>query len=202
MEIAKFSIGDYKTNCYVIHDNGDAIVIDPGYDSEELIQYLKENLLSVEAVYITHGHFDHVGGVNQLKSLYQCKVYAPEKDKIWLGKSSYNRLGYPILVDTWVVHGDEILVFGHVFKVYETPGHTEGSTALYVKGHLFSGDTLFFESIGRTDLPLSNPNAIINSVKRMYQWFDDDTIVYPGHGKTSSIQHEKAHNPFVSDSSY
>ncbi|NCU33532.1 MAG: MBL fold metallo-hydrolase, partial [Candidatus Moranbacteria bacterium] len=129
MHIAKFSLGDYRTNCYVLHENGDALVIDPGYESDELFDYLKDNLLTVEAIYITHGHHDHVGGVRKLKTLYQSKVYAPEKDKIWLGKSSYNRIGYPIPVDYWVQHGDTFCVAENTFSVYEAPGHTEGSTA-------------------------------------------------------------------------
>jgi hydroxyacylglutathione hydrolase len=202
MNIEKIQLGDYRTNCYIISNDGDAMVIDPGFESEEIIHYLKENLLALQAIYITHGHHDHVGGVRHLKELYNCMVFAPQKDKIWLGKSSYNRIGHVIPVDQFVNHGDTIDVLGKTWTVYETPGHTEGSTALYCDGHLFSGDTLFFESIGRSDLPLSNPKALHNSIKNIYQWFEDETIVYPGHGKTTTIVHEKMNNPYINHDSY
>ena len=202
MEIVKFQLGDYRTNCYIISNNGDAMVIDPGIESKEVVNYLTDNLLSLGIIYITHGHHDHVGGVNYLKTLFNCKVYAPKKDKIWLGKSSYNRTGMPVDVDLWVSHLDSFNFLDQEWKVYETPGHTEGSTVLYTDNHLFSGDTLFFESIGRSDLPLSNPMAIMDSIKYIYEWFSDDVVVHPGHGKETSIGYEKLNNPFVNEENY
>ncbi len=197
MEIMKFSLGNLKSNCYVLSEADHAIIIDPGYESDDVIRYIIKQNLTLEAIYITHGHFDHVGGVKQLKDQFNCTVYAPIKDKIWMGKSSYNQIGYEIPVDTWVKDGDTFEAIGLIFTVYETPGHSEGSTVLSVDHILFSGDTLFYQSIGRTDIPLSDPQAIYRSVKRIYQLFDEDIMVYPGHGRTTDIGHEKKFNPFV-----
>lgn len=197
MEIMRFSLGNLKSNCYILSEADKAIIIDPGYESDDVIRYIIKQNLTLEAIYITHGHFDHVGGVKQLKDQFNCTVYAPIKDKIWMGKSSYNQLGYEIPVDTWVKDGDTFEAIGLLFTIYETPGHSEGSTVLSVDHILFSGDTLFYQSIGRTDIPLSDPQAIYRSVKRIYQLFDEDIMVYPGHGRTTDIGHEKKFNPFV-----
>lgn len=197
MEIMRFSLGNLKSNCYILSETNRALIIDPGYESDDVIRYIKKQNLVVEAIYITHGHFDHIGGVKQLKELYRCLVYAPIKDKIWMGKSTYNQLGYEIPVDVWVKDLDTFEVIGLCFTVYETPGHSEGSTVLSVDHILFSGDTLFYQSIGRTDIPLSDPQVIYRSIKRIYQLFDEDIMVYPGHGRSTDIGHEKKFNPFV-----
>ncbi len=197
MEIMRFSLGNLKSNCYILSEANQAIIIDPGYESDDVIRYINKQNLNVEAIYITHGHFDHVGGVKQLKDLFNCKVIAPIKDKIWMGKTSYNQLGYEVPVDLWVKDLDTFEAIGLIFTVYETPGHSEGSTVLSVDHILFSGDTLFYQSIGRTDIPLSDPQVIYRSVKRIYQLFDEDIMVYPGHGRPTDIGHEKKFNPFV-----
>lgn len=197
MEIMRFSLGSLRSNCYVVSEENKALIIDPGYESDDVIKYIRKNELKVEAIYITHGHPDHVGGVKQLKDLFNCTVYAPQKDRIWMGKSSYNQIGYEIPVDHFVVDHETFDAIDHTFTVYETPGHSEGSTVLHLDHMLFSGDTLFFQSIGRTDIPLSDAQAIYRSIKRIYQLFDEDTVVYPGHGKQTDIGHEKKFNPFV-----
>jgi len=197
MEIIRFQLGSLRSNCYIISEENRALIIDPGYESDEVLKYIKKNELKIEAIYLTHGHPDHVGGVKQIKDLFECVVYAPHKDRIWMGKSSYNQIGYEIPVDVWVHDLETFEALGHVFTIYETPGHSEGSTVLHVNNIVFSGDTLFFQSIGRTDIPLSDPQVIYQSIKRMYQLFDEDTLVYPGHGKPTDIGHEKKFNPFV-----
>jgi glyoxylase-like metal-dependent hydrolase (beta-lactamase superfamily II) len=197
MEIIRFQLGSLRSNCYIISEENRALIIDPGYESDEVLKYIRKNELTIEAIYLTHGHPDHVGGVKQIKDLFECVVYAPHKDRIWMGKSSYNQIGYEIPVDVWVHDLETFEALGHLFTIYETPGHSEGSTVLHVNNIVFSGDTLFFQSIGRTDIPLSDPQVIYQSIKRMYQLFDEDTLVYPGHGKPTDIGHEKKFNPFV-----
>ena len=145
MEITRFSLGSLRSNCYIVSEEKRAFIIDPGYESDEVLKYIKKNELQIEAIYITHGHPDHVGGVKQLKDTFMVPVYAPLKDRIWMGKSSYNQIGYEIPVDTWVRDLDHINLLDHVFTVYEVPGHSEGSTVLHTDHILFSGDTLFFK---------------------------------------------------------
>jgi len=197
MEIMKFALGPLKSNCYIVYETGKAFIVDPGYESDDVIKFIKKNQLEIEGIYITHGHVDHVGGVRQLKNLYDCLVYAPFKDKVWMGKSSYNPLGYEIPVDVWVKEGDVLEFLEHPFTVFETPGHSPGSTVLSTMGLLFSGDTLFFQTIGRTDIPLSSSEEIYKSIKKIYRLFDEDVIVHPGHGRPTEIGHEKKFNPFV-----
>lgn len=197
MEIHKLQLGNLRSNCYIVYENHKGFIIDPGYESEDILRFIHKKELEIEGIYLTHGHFDHVGGVKLIKDVCDCLVYAPIKDKIWLGKSTYNQVGYEIPVDVWVKHGDSIKFFDKTFTVYETPGHSEGSTVLFGEQVLFSGDTLFFESIGRTDIPLSNSEVIYQSVKKIYDWFDEDVLVYPGHGRPTDIGHEKKFNPFI-----
>jgi len=197
MEIMKFVLGDYRSNCYIVHENKKAFIIDPGYESFEVVDYIKKENLEIEGIYLTHGHPDHVGGVKQIKELTGATVYAPIKDEIWLGTSPYNQIQYVIPVDVWVKDLDVVHFLGLDFKVYETPGHSEGGTVLYSNELMFSGDTLFFESIGRTDLPFSNPIVIQHSLRRLFELFNDETLVYPGHGKPTTIGHEKQFNPFI-----
>jgi hydroxyacylglutathione hydrolase len=108
----------------------------------------------------------------------------------------YNRWMYDIPVDQWVIDGDEIDFNEHIFKVIETPGHSKGSTALYESPNLFVGDTLFYESVGRTDIPFSSFEELKDSILKLYE-LPDYVVVYPGHGKPTTIAHEKEHNPFV-----
>jgi len=197
MEIKIFTLGDLRSKCYILYEDGLALIIDPGYNSQDVLSFLDEKRLIVTKIYLTHGHPDHVGGVKQIKEIYDCKVYAPKKDAIWMNHSVYNRIGYEIPVDVWVRDLDMISFIGRTFTVYETPGHSEGSTVLYTDGILFSGDTLFFQSVGRTDIPFASSPSIYQSVKRMYSLFADDVLVYPGHGRETTIGHEKKFNPFV-----
>jgi glyoxylase-like metal-dependent hydrolase (beta-lactamase superfamily II) len=197
MKLKVFTLGDLRSKCYILYEEGLAFVIDPGYESDEILSFLDEEKLIVVKIYATHGHPDHVGGIKRIKEIYDATVYAPEKDKIWMKTSVYNRIGYEIPVDVWVRDLDMISFIGKEFIVYETPGHSMGSTVLYGHDVLFSGDTLFFQSIGRTDIPLADSQILYQSIKRIYQLFSDDTVVYPGHGKPTTIGHEKEFNPFV-----
>lgn len=199
MNIQKFTLGMYKSNCYIVYENQDAIIIDPGYESAEVVAFIDDQKLNIKGIYITHGHIDHVGGVKQLKSLYNTKVFAPLKDKIWFIKSDYNRLGYDIPVDHFIEENYTLTLGNHEFKVIETPGHSAGGTVLCALNSLlcFSGDTLFFETIGRTDLPFSSFEDIQSSILKLYEILPNQTKLYPGHGRPTTIGHEKKFNMFV-----
>ncbi|CDR30592.1 hydroxyacylglutathione hydrolase [Acholeplasma oculi] len=194
MEIIGLKLGDVRSNAYVVSEGKQCFIIDPGFEGTEIVDYIKSRKLEPQFIYITHGHHDHTGGVKQLKELYHIPVYAPLKDKIWMTDTIYNYWQYDISVDQFVVE-DDLIEFGkHEFRVIETPGHSEGSTCLYSKPFLFSGDTLFFETIGRTDIPFANQDVLVDSIKNKLFTLPDDTICYPGHGKSTTIKHEKANN--------
>lgn len=203
MEIKRFTLGDIKSNCYVLYQNQHALVIDPGYDSIEVKQFLTDNELTVDIVYATHGHFDHIGGINALKSLYpNAEVIAPKADEVFFDPAfGISRLGFKVNVDTWLEADieQEIEFRGQILKVIHTPGHSKGGTCLYLKseGVLFSGDTLFYMTVGRTDLYQSSFEDLEDSLLNKLYHLPDNTICYPGHGRTTHIGFEKKYNSVV-----
>lgn len=197
MEIKRFALGLLRSNCYVLSNYGHAIIIDPGYESNEVVEYIESENLIVDLIYITHGHHDHVGGVRQMKNHFDVLVMAPIKDIEFMGDFPLNRFGYPIPVDIWVGEGYQFQAIDHTFLVYDAPGHSEGGTLLYVDHVLFTGDTLFYQSIGRTDIPRANSEILYKTIKHIYQTFPKETVIYPGHGRHSTIGHEQKYNPFV-----
>ena len=202
MKIKRILTNPYAENCYVISDDdGVGVIVDPGSDGENIYLQVMQAGIKPVAVLLTHGHFDHVGAVNYLKKEYNLQVYANIYEKGILTDASkiyvFGGQGEAVKVDKWVQDGDE-LVFGQLkFKVLHTPGHTVGSCCYLAEKHLIAGDTLFFESIGRCDLPGGSFETIDRSIKTKLYTLDGDTIVYPGHGSTTDIDHEKKFNPFV-----
>ncbi len=198
MNLKIFVLGPYQSNCYVLYKDFKAMVIDPGFESNELLTFLTENGLIVEVIYITHGHIDHVSGVNFLKKNFpKAIVYAPIKDRYWYGKNPQMGLFENVKIDIFTKEGDFIPFFDYLFKVIETPGHSYGSTSLYYNNILFSGDTLFKGTVGRTDLYLSSFTDLEHSIKHKLYKLPDKTVVYPGHGPLTTIEFEKKHNYFI-----
>lgn len=187
----------YRSNCYVLDNEGHALVIDPGDEPSAVIDYIKSKKLIVDAIYLTHGHIDHVGGVKAFIEKINVPVFASYNDINWLTLTNLNRLGYEIPVTNWIKDKEKLHFISKTFTVYETPGHSKGSTVLHVDNLIFSGDTIFYQSIGRTDIAEGNMKDIYNSIKRLYQLFPNETKIYPGHGLSTSIGHEKENNPFV-----
>ncbi len=199
MKIKSFVLGNYRSNCYIVYQNQKALIIDPGYESLDVLNFIKDNNLEVVSIYATHGHIDHVGGIKQLKDLFKGKTYAPLKDKIWFIDPPYNQLGYNIPIDEYVGEGDQIIIDDIVFDIYDTPGHSKGGTVLYNDKYqiCFSGDTIFYSTIGRTDLPFGDFEEIKKSILKLYNLFPNETKLYPGHGQTTTIGYEKLYNQFV-----
>lgn len=190
MDIKALALGDYQTNCYLVTGEDGTIVIDPGYASPRLTRALSG--LDVKGVLLTHGHFDHVGGVRAVAMEFDCPVYMGREELSLPPMMSGGPLYYTDLVDD----GDVLHLAGLEIKVLKTPGHSPGSVCYFVETAVFSGDTLFAGSCGRTDFPGSDLGAMVRSLKRL-AGIQDDLTVYPGHGEASTLALEKQYNPYL-----
>lgn len=205
VKIGKITLGSNQTNCYLLYrENGDTLVVDPADRGEYIYEKLKANGLNVKAILLTHGHFDHIYGVKELKRLTNAKVYAYEEEKELLENPRMNvsaQVGRPVTVvpDVLLKDGQKVSIDGFEFEVLHTPGHTRGSACYYFKESeiLISGDTLFMESIGRSDLPTGSEMWLIASVNNVLMSLPDSTDVYPGHGPKTTIGYERENNPYT-----
>ena len=180
----------YQENCYIIFDDKDSIIIDPGDDFDLIDNAITQNKLVPSAVLLTHGHFDHVGAVKSLKEKYNIKVYMNSDDLELL--SFMRTKDFDIDVD--IKNLEEIFVGNIKIKCIKTPGHSKGSVCYIIDDFLFSGDTLFAGSIGRCDLPGGSPVALLNTLSTIVVKLDDKFIVLPGHDEKSTIAEEKSRN--------
>lgn len=206
LKIGRLMLGICQTNCYFVYQEGstDVIFFDPADKGDYIYEKLQEKGLNVKGILLTHGHFDHIWGTNKLRELSGAPIYAYEAEKVLCEDAITNvsdQVGrpYTMVPDYYVKDGEEITIAGMTCKVIATPGHTVGSCCYYFEeaGMLIAGDTLFQESVGRTDLATGSMSAIIHSVKDKLFLLPDETKVYPGHGDVTSIGHEKRYNPFV-----
>ena len=206
LELQQCVLGSVYTNCYIAKnkETGEALIIDPA-DSPSKIE-LKVNAMGARpvAVLLTHGHFDHIMGVEAVREKYQIPVYACRQEEEMLREPSVNmtdQMGKSCSIRPDVFL-DDLQVFeaaGFSIQMIHTPGHTKGSCCYYLKeeGVLFSGDTLFCGSVGRTDFPGGSASQIRDSLHRLLAALPDDTSVYPGHDTSTTIGYEKRYNPFV-----
>ena len=192
MTITTVPLGLYQTNCYILAEGDRCLVIDPGDEAEKLLALLRRQSLTVEAVLLTHGHFDHVGAVKTLAAETDCQVFLHEEELTLPAAMTAGKLYYT----DFYKEGDRLTLAGMTFEVLHTPGHTPGSLCLRFGQHLFSGDTLFAGSCGRTDFPGSSPAAMVRSLSRLSK-LEDDLKVYPGHGEDTTIGEEKRYNPYL-----
>lgn len=190
-------LGEYQVNCYLVSDDGgNGVIIDPGYEAERILGAVKENALNVKAIFLTHGHFDHIGAVKPLALALGCPVYVHPKE-VTLP---------PYLTQGLLYHtheygqGDEISVGELTFRVLETPGHTNGSVCLRCGDCLFTGDTLFAGSCGRTDLGGSMLDMLA-SLKALAD-LEGNYTVLPGHGPESDLDRERKHSPYIHQRSF
>lgn len=206
LKIGRIMLGICQTNCYFVYREGSsqALVFDPADKGDYIYNGLKEKGFTVAAILLTHGHFDHIWGVEALKELSGVKVYAYEEEREVCENASVNvskGAGRPCIVqaDTYLKDGEERTIEGISFKLLATPGHTKGSCCYYFEDDkiLISGDTLFQESVGRTDLPTGSMSTLVRSVKEKLMPLPEDVRVYPGHGEATTIRYEKQYNPFI-----
>lgn len=194
LKIHVLPLGDYQTNCYIVHEENstDCLIIDPGYEPEIISSYLEEKGLTPEATLLTHCHFDHVGAVKDLAAQYDCKVFLDKKE---LAMPPMLTNG-PLYYTDGYGDGDTLTLAGIPIQVLETPGHTPGSVCLIMEDTLFSGDTLFAGSCGRTDLPCGDARAMRDSLRRLAA-LSENYRVCPGHGPSSTLNREKKTNPYL-----
>ena len=194
LKIHVLPLGDYQTNCYIVHEENstDCLIIDPGYEPEIISSYLEEKGLTPAAILLTHCHFDHVGAVKDLAAQYDCKVFLDKKE---LAMPPMLTNG-PLYYTDGYGDGDTLTLADIPIQVLETPGHTPGSVCLVMEQHLFSGDTLFAGSCGRTDLPGGNAKAMKESLARLAA-LKENYQVHPGHGHGSTLDWEKKTNPYL-----
>lgn len=191
MELIRHPAGVYSANCYIVSDSdsSEGFIIDPGGDAEELLEIIKNNNLSIKFIILTHGHFDHTGAVNSIKKTLGIPVYTNQSDSYLLSEG--------ITIDSHIKDGDTKAFGNESLVIIETPGHTPGSITIKVDDCIFTGDTLFAGSVGRTDLPGGSHSTLIKSIKEKLTVLPDHTKVYPGHGPSSTIGREKMQNPFL-----
>jgi glyoxylase-like metal-dependent hydrolase (beta-lactamase superfamily II) len=206
MKIEHYVVGLVGTNCYfAIHqDTKECLVIDPGDQGQMLAEKIKAVGLTPVAILLTHGHFDHIMGVETLRRMFSIPVYVHEDDADMLHTPEQNcgdMIGRTVSIcaDRMLKDGDTLELAGFEIQVLHTPGHTPGGVCYYFpqEGVVFSGDTLFCGSVGRTDLPGGSMSALVRSVREKVFSLPDLTLVYPGHGEPTKISTEKQNNPFL-----
>lgn len=215
IKIGRMVLGVCQTNCYFLYRDGeqDAIVVDPADKGANIYAALQKNGFRVAGILLTHGHFDHIWGLDALRDaanaaaeadgLEPVKAYASEAERELLKSPRLNvseqaGRACATYADVYVKDGEEISLAGMTCQVIATPGHTAGGCCYYFKeaGILVSGDTLFAESVGRTDFPTGSMGTLVRSIKEKLFVLPEDTRVYPGHGESTTIGYEKKNNPF------
>lgn len=200
MFLKKFIVGEMGNNNYLLIDGNEGVLIDCTGEIPELFAVLKEHNATLKSILLTHAHFDHIGGVKKLQEKTGAKVYLHENDKeILEGTNAFMQaVGMPEIdipeIDIWLKGNDKIKFGETELNVIHLPGHTPGGVGYLTDNIIFSGDTVFLNSIGRTDLPGGNYNELKSSIKNKIFTLDDRTIIYTGHGSETSVGYEKKYN--------
>ena len=203
MILETLALGDYQANCYIYASETSmkGVVIDPGDEAEIILSRVKELGLSIQYIVLTHGHPDHTGALKQVRETTEAPIAIHTADAAMLkDKLLHSLLGFPqpgIAPDRLLKDGETLMAGEVALKVLHTPGHTPGCICLMGEGLVFTGDTLFNMGIGRTDLPGGDTHLLMSSIHDRLLSLPDETVVYPGHGSSSTIGEERRDNPFL-----
>ncbi len=195
--------GMFDSNCYIIIENNKGIIIDPGVGSKYILDLVEKNEVNIEYIILTHGHIDHICSVDEVRESTKAKVLIHEEDAAALTDAQFN--GSVMFTgaksfkkaDGFIKDGDILDVDGLTIEIMHTPGHTPGGICIKAGDNVFTGDTLFRRTVGRTDLGNGNHYDLINSIKGKLLTLSDTVTVYPGHGEYSTIGFERKNNPFL-----
>lgn len=206
MKITTIPCGILQANCYILNGQNEALIIDPGYLEGDIIKFVYNNPGKVKYILLTHRHFDHLNGAVALRKLSnapiaihkddECGLYNDEDSLTNVCNGFYGFADSTARADKLLADGDEIKLNEFTVNVIHTPGHTVGGVSFYINGVLFSGDTLFKGTAGRTDFPGGRHSQLLASISRLGELFDDSTEVFPGHGDATTIGDERERNPF------
>lgn len=203
MFVQSFVSSNMNENTYLIYDDQFTLFIDPSYHIDELIAFIKEHQLKPKAILLTHAHADHIVSVEKLRDIYAIPLYVANKEASWLTIPEYNLspfiFGKSLTTSpaNYALLGHETLQIGpFTIQVLATPGHTHGSLSYYIDQHIFTGDTLFYQTYGRYDFPTGDFQTLKQSIQQLFQ-LPNETIVHPGHGPQTTIKAEKQHNAIL-----
>lgn len=205
MKLETLNMGLFEVNNYILfdEDSKEIVLIDAGGDFEMTKSAIDKYNGTLKYILNTHGHMDHIAGDADLQNYYNVPIYINKNDELWLDsfKDALSMVGMPdydLANNFTFLSDDTILHIGNKeIKTIHTPGHTQGGVVFLIDNMLFSGDTLFYQSIGRTDLPGGNHEQLLETIKNKLFTLNEDIIVYPGHGKPTTIGHEKKNNFYV-----
>lgn len=198
------TVGAFQENSYLVTDpvTQRAVLIDPGAEGERLIEMVRASGATLDAIWLTHAHIDHIGAIADIKRVWDVPVHLHPADRPLYDRGAVQaavyglRIEQPPAPDRELAEGDVLTLGSLRFDVLHVPGHAPGHVAFVAEGQMLGGDLLFAGSIGRTDLPFSDPERMIESLERVSA-LPDETVVYPGHGPATSIGQERATNPFL-----
>lgn len=206
MDKIKLPLGQIQTNCYILHNESEILIFDPGDEPKKIIDAVLPLEKKVIAVILTHTHFDHIGAVDAICEQFNVPVYVSQEEQYWLtdtiknGSEKFKQYGLePVIAKTkpLIMQLGQQTIGSFTFDVRHTPGHSPGSQSFIFDDFAIVGDTLFKESIGRTDLYEGNTQQLLNSIDQQLMTLDEQFIICPGHGSYTTIQHEMDHNPFL-----